>query len=414
MERWLRWLAPARTRLPAREGHGLESGPPERKMAPFVALQAAGSASWTATSYAALAREGYRRNPVVHACLRMIAQAVAGAPRTAREGGAAASDHPLVALLERPNERQSGSALLEAVTSHLLLSGDAYLRVLAVDDEPRALHVLRPDRVVPVLDRDGWVTAYDHESGPGGGFGGGHGGVRGGAARQRIPLGDGPPPVIHLALFDPLDDHDGFPPLAAAATALDLHNAATRWNKALLDNSARPSGALVYSSPDANLTGEQFERLRNELEAGYAGAARAGRPLLLEGGLDWKAMGYSPRDMDFMEARNGAARDIALAFGVPPMLLGIPGDNTYANYAEASRAFWRSTVLPLAQRVLDDVAAGLNAWLDAEVRLAVDMDALPALASEREVLWRRVGEADFLSPAEKRAALGLPPIEGGA
>lgn len=86
--------------------------------------------------------------------------------------------------------------------------------------------------------------------------------------------------------------------------ALDIHNAAGAWNKALLDNSARPSGALVYAPKDGgNLTEEQFERLKVELEEGYTGASGAGRPLLLEGGLDWKAMGYSPQDMDFMEAK---------------------------------------------------------------------------------------------------------------
>src|SRR5690606_6466610 len=121
-------------------------------------------------------------------------------------------------------------------------------------------------------------------------------------------------------------------PLEAGLTALDLHNSAGRWNKALLDNSARPSGALVYGPKDGgNLSDEQFERLKAELEEGYTGMARAGRPLLLEGGLDWKAMGLTPKDMDFVEARNAASRDIALAFGVPPMMLGIPGDNTYAN-----------------------------------------------------------------------------------
>ncbi|TGS74874.1 phage portal protein, partial [Mesorhizobium sp. M8A.F.Ca.ET.181.01.1.1] len=137
-------------------------------------------------------------------------------------------------------------------------------------------------------------------------------------------------------------------------------NAASQWNKRLLDNSARPSGALVYQPREGgNLSAEQYERLKRELEEGYQGAMNAGRPLLLEGGLDWKAMGLSPRDMDFLEARNGAARDIALSLGVPPMLIGIPGDNTYANYQEANRAFYRLTVLPLVNRT----AARLCGWL---------------------------------------------------
>ena len=146
------------------------------------------------------------------------------------------------------------------------------------------------------------------------------------------------PPILHLTFFHPLDDHYGLAPLEPAAVAIDTHNAAAAWNKALLDNAARPSGALVYAGPEGAVLSEtQFERLSASSSDTYQGASNAGRPLLLEGGLDWKAMSLSPKDMDFMEAKHAAAREIALAFGVPPMLLGIPGDNTYANYQEANR-----------------------------------------------------------------------------
>ena len=69
-----------------------------------------------------------------------------------------------------------------------------------------------------------------------------------------------------MTAFHPLDDYYGFPPLEAAQVSLDVHNAANAWNKALLDNAARPSGALVYKGENgANLSEEQFERLRDEL-----------------------------------------------------------------------------------------------------------------------------------------------------
>ena len=132
----------------------------------------------------------------------------------------------------------------------------------------------------------------------------------------------------------------------------------------------------------------------------------AGRPLLLEGGLDWKAMGLSPKDMDFEAARNGAARDIALALGVPPMLMGIPGDITYANYQEANRSLFRLTVVPLLTRT----AASLSAWFSdlygEPLRLQPDLDQLPGLAAERDALWSRIGSASFLSDEEKRQAVG--------
>ena len=135
--------------------------------------------------------------------------------------------------------------------------------------------------------------------------------------------------------------------------------------------------------------------------------------MLLEGGLDWKSMGLTPRDMDFIEAKNAAARDIALAFGVPPMLLGIPGDNTYANYAEANRAFYRLTVLPLVRPHGGRASAtGSRPLYGGGLRLDYDPDAIEGLAVEREALWQRIGDAAFLTDAEKREAVGYQPLAG--
>jgi hypothetical protein len=202
-------------------------------------------------------------------------------------------------------------------------------------------------------------------------------------------------------------------PLEAAATSIDIHNAAARWNKALLDNSARPSGALVYASREGNLTSEQYERLKHELERGFQGAANAGRPLLLEGGLDWKSMSLSPKDLDFIEAKNAAAREIALALGVPPMLLGIPGDNTYSNMQEATRMFWRQTVLPLVARTTKALSGWLAPAYGSPIELRADLDGIEALSTEREALWTRIDKATFLTPNEKRAAAGYGPVTSG-
>ena len=195
--------------------------------------------------------------------------------------------------------------------------------------------------------------------------------------------------------------------LGAAAEAIAVHNAAARWNRALLDNGARPSGALVYDPGDGgNLTPQQFDRLKDELEANFSGARNSGRPLLLEGGLKWQALSLSPADMDFASLKEAAAREIALAFGVPPMLLGLPGDNSYANYREANRALWRLTLLPLCTKILSALAEGLRPAF-AGARLSVDLDKLPALSEDRERYWEQISGADFLSKPEKRRLLGF-------
>ena len=368
--------------------------PAEQKSVPqsLMTFTGGGEASWSRRGFVSLAGEGFVRNPVVHRCVRMIAEAANAVPLAVEESGRRLAEHPALALLRRPNPRQSGGELLEAVYAYLQTAGNAYLEAAVIDGEVRGLYGLRPDRMRVIAGKDGWPGAYAYSAG--------------GATRT---LSQEPAPiakVLHLALFHPLDDHYGLSPLAAAQTSMDIHNAAARWNKALLDNAARPSGALVYSSANGHLTPDQFERLKAELEQGFAGAANAGRPMVLEGGLDWKAMALSPRDMDFIEAKHAAARDIALAFGVPPMLLGIPGDNTYANLAEANRALWRQTLIPLVVRVADDLSNWLSPAFGGAV-IKANFDDVEALAEDRAALWSRVGSAEFLSDTEKRAMLGL-------
>jgi len=358
----------------------------------LISLSQPREASWSRRGFASLVGTGFARNPVVYRCVRLIAEAANRVPWCVITDGKHATEHPLLALLDRPNPHQSGGELFEAVFAYLQTSGNAYLQAVMRDGDVVALYGLRPDRVRVLPGADGWPRAYAYSAG----------GRTIEIARDGGPIAG----VAHLSLFDPIDDHYGMAPLAAAQTSLDIHNAASAWNKALLDNAARPSGALVYSAAGGNLTHEQFERLKTELEAQFSGTANAGRPMVLEGGLDWKTLSLSPKEMDFIEARNAAARDIALAFGVPPMLLGIPGDNTYANLAEANRALWRQTVVPLVTRVADEMSTWLGPAFGGATLIA-DFDGVEALAEDRAALWARVSAADFLSDAEKRALVGV-------
>ena len=335
--------------------------------------------------YARDIEEAYVSNPIAQRAVRIVAEGVGGAPLTI------ANDR-FAALIGQSGGTQP---LLEVLSAQLLLHGNAYVQVLRdASGAPVELFPLRPDRVTIEADANGWPCAYRYRVGP---------------REQVIPVEDeeGWPQVVHLKSFHPGDDHYGAGCLAAARRAVSIHNAASRWNAALLDNAARPSGALVYDAKDsAGLSTEQFERLKDELAHAFSGDGNAGRPMVLEGGLSWQSLALSPADMDFANLKAAAARDIALAFGVPPMLLGLPGDNTYANYREANRALWRLTLLPLIGRIGAGLAQGLQPWF-ADAALDVDLDRVPALAEDREKQWARISDADFLDAEEKRELLGL-------
>jgi HK97 family phage portal protein len=372
----------------------LFGGPAEAKVsrtAPLVALSGAGRAVWSSREAGALTAASFARNAIAYRCVKMISEGAASIHFDVFNGGDELDDHPIGRLLSRPNPRQAGPDFLEATFVNLLCFGNAYIELVADGRTPREIYTLRPDRVKVHPGPDGWPEAYEYSA-------------NGGSVLLRAE-GD-MPSVLHLRMFDPLDDHYGMAPLAAAHVAVDIHNAASSWNKALLDNSARPSGALVYASGGENMTDEAFERLKEELETTFSGAFNAGRPILLEGGLDWKPLALTPKDMDFMEAKSAAAREIALALGVPPLLLGLPGDNTYANFAEANRALWRQTILPLVERTLKAITHWLEPAYGPGLRLAIDYDRIEALASERDALWKRLEAASFLTTEEKRTAAG--------
>lgn len=367
-----------------------------------VAWGSSGRVAWSPRDAASLIRTGFLGNPIGFRAVKVIAEAASALPLVLQDANRRYDLHPLLDLIRQPNGAQGRAELFEAIYGFLLLTGNAYVEAVpGTGALPGELHVLRSDRMNVVPGADGWPIGYDY--------------VVGGRT-HRFAVSEDYAPICHIKNFNPQDDHYGLSPMQAAAVAVDVHGSASAWSKALLDNAARPSGAMVFKGADGTgtLTTEQYERLVGEMEAHHQGARNAGRPMLLEGGLDWKPMGFSPSDMEFHETKQAAAREIAIAYGVPPMLIGIPGDATYANYQEANRAFFRLTVLPLATRVTAALSQWLSRFTGEQIELRPDLEQVPALAVERDQLWARVGAADFLTPDEKRGLLGLPPMEGGA
>lgn len=375
------------------------------RRAPAVKESAVGSALvmnpgqpvWSDRDYKQFADEAYRKNVVAYQAINKIADAVASIKWTAWRGETELIEHPLLDLIENPNPMQSGANYLRAKVSFLLIAGNGYEERVVVGGQPRELYQLRPDRMKIIPSANGHPQAYVYANG-----------------NQKISFPVDPntldSDVRHLKMFNPAHDWYGLSPVEAAAYAIDQHNEAMSWMQALLQNSARPSGALT-TKDGQELSSDNFNRLKAQIEEQYSGARNAGRPMLLEGGLSWEQMGLSPADMGVIESKSSAARDIALAFGVPPQLLGIPGDNTYSNYQEARLAFWEDTVVPL----VDLIAGDWNQWLGEGfgVELRPDMDQVPAIVDKRMALWQMADQSRDLTINERRALKGYPPIDGG-
>ncbi len=376
-------------------------------------MVAPGQPVWMDRDYGRFAQEAFMRNVVAHRAVNMVANAAAGVKVKVIKGGRELKAHKLLDLLSQPNPAQNGAAFFEALYQYRLIAGNAFVHAVgpaglparsrsgfasAEAGEAHELHLLRPDRVSIIAGKNGMPAAYRYSVGE--------------EARDypinRVTWASR---ILHIKNFHPLNDWYGLSPIEAAAYSIDQHNQAGAWNQALLQNGARPSGALVVKLEGAQggvLSEEQYTRIKQQVDEQFAGPGNAGRPLLLEGGLEWKELSMTPRDMDFIACKHSAARDIALAFGVPPQLLGIPGDNTYSNLQEARLALWEQTVLPLVDSTLGSLGNWLEALFGEKLALKADVDGILALAARNQLLWERVEKASFLTRDEKRAAVGYP------
>lgn len=352
----------------------------------------------------------YSTNAVVRACVKKIIEAVGQIPPVARIGGKEnnAVAEATARFLKSPNPRQDRRSLMEEMAGYFVLHGNAFVELVpGVTNGYAQLYNMRPEHVRIVPGADGWVQKYIFQPGTG--------------AEKHWPVDieRGKASILHIKDFSPDDDLWGRGALKSIEKELDTYDNAWDYARALIKNGAMPSGAMKYAptvaagEPSPSLTEEQYQKLKQQLAA-QTTMANKGKPMLLDGGLDWVAFSWNLVDLQANEMRDGAARGIALGLGVPPMLLGIPGDNTYANYKEANRAFYRGTVIPLAGRLYGAVGRWLGEWTrQRDLELGINEDDIYALAEELTETYQRLESSRFLTLDEKRESAGYDPLPDG-
>jgi HK97 family phage portal protein len=377
-----------------------------------------------------LAKETYERNVTVYACVTGISRNGSGVPwllyeRSRARGGKSrrvmtaqtygksmayagrnawhvrkalelteVEDSALLGLLERPNPWMAKAAYLQTLIAQWLLSGNAYEEFIAPKTksaEPVEMYPLRPDRmrVIPAAPGSGeWVAGYNYKAGS-------------------HEMNFAPESIIHRKFFHPTNDFYGMSPLQAAARAWQTDNSSADWNYALLKNQARPSGALVAPTV---LADDSFERVKQEIMASFDGTD-PGRPLFLEGGLDWKQFSFSPVDLDWASSKSMTRVEICSVFNWPPELVGDAAHKTYNSFPEARRAGWMEAILPILDAIRDEYNSRLAPRFGDRLFLDYDRDQIDALQEDAQRVWLRVGGAKHISYNEMREATGYEPYD---
>jgi HK97 family phage portal protein len=373
-------------------------------------MQQIGQPQSTPANYEQFAKTGFGKSVIVYRCVNMISGAAKGMTFSLYDKSDARKPkeldkHPLLDLWQKPNPMQSTADLIENMVAFYCLDGNSYLEAnggAISKGLPLEIWNARPDKMKIVPGPKGYPAKYVFE----------HGGIK---REWPVDIVNMKSDILHWKTFHPINDWYGMSPLEAAMLSLDQNLAGQRWNLALLQNSATPSGVLQVKVTDSNprgeITNEQYARMRKDYEENYQGVQNTGKPMIIEGGLTWTQMSLSPKDVDYSKGKEISATDIAMVYGVPGELLGL-GVKTFNNYREARLAFYEETVLP----TMDSAMAAVNRWLSPsfgeKLYLDYDRDDIEILQWKREQRYTSLGTSNFLTQNEKREAVGYAPSEG--
>lgn len=366
---------------------------------PLVAREA-GLPGFTTVSWAdadQLQLSAMQKVSWVYVAVSAIAQNGASVPmqayrRTAKGEPVQVPNDRRAKVLDQPfTPFLNGRALREWTIMSLLLTGKAYWEVQPSLANPRWIFPIRSDLLKPIPDPQQYVRGFQFS-------------LKG--ETKVIP----PENVFWMRLVHPCDDYDGLSPLGAASLAIATDVNAVRMNLALLKNQARPAGVLTSQTI---VHDKAFERLKEQFLAEHGGAWNSGKPLLLENGLTYQAIGLPPKDMEYLQGREFTRDEIYAIYKVPPSVAGVPS----ANYATADielRRFWEQAVVP----ILDQLAEAIDAYFFPDETITYRPDysnvlALQEKAGELESRLQGRFDRGIITTNEYRAAVKLPPFPNG-
>ena len=319
-------------------------------------------------------------------------------------------DHPVLDLLKTPNADTVQEEFLKQISVFFQSTGNAFVLATGpVNRPPLELYAVNPTAVELVKGKDGYtdiMKVYGDQ------------GVVSSFTRKEV---DGrfrffdreDAELWHIKDFHPGYGRGqlwGLSQLTCISVEIEQYIEASIHNLSLLKRGARPSGAVKVNEM---LTDEQYQRLQQQLERFYSGSTNAGRSMILEGG-DFVQMSQTNRDMDFATLKSEITKTIYAALGVPIALVTTEA-STFNNLETAKLMFYDNAVLPLIDRILDELTAFLMIRFDrtGTLRLVYDVSTVEALEPRRNEEIQKLQAAGVLTINEIRKQMGFDPLKGG-
>jgi len=303
--------------------------------------------------------------------------------------------HPAQQLLDQVNRWYTHGDLWRATEIYLNLWGSAFW-FLEKDETGRwEIWPLRPDRMRVLPDPASYIRGFVYQ------------GLNG-------PVAYTPDEIIWLRYFNPLEEYAGLSPLAPAREAVDMGKDGLRFNRNFLRNSARPDFVVLTNE---TMTDAEVEDFYNRWDARYKGPGNPHRPAIASFIRDIKTLGFSHRDMDFIQGLRWSLEEVSRVYGVPKPLLSDFERATFSNVNAAERLFWRNTMIPEMQFLEEQLNRMLLPRIGyADLHVTFDLSSIEALKEdENSRVSRDVQLLDrgVLTINEVRRSRGLPDVTWG-
>ena len=335
------------------------------------------------------------------ACVNLLAGTIASLPlmvyRT--QGGArmVASDHPLYMILHNsPNADQTAVDFWEFICACIELGGNAYAEIIrSSDGRVIALSVpIAPEIMTVRRLRDGSLQ-YEWSDG----------GIRLVAAQENM---------LHIRGFggNPLG---GLSTLSFGRQTFGLAQAIERASGDTFRNGVRPSGLLKTAD---TLTLDQRKQAEELLQEKFTGAINAGRPMLLDRGMDWVQLSISPEDAQMLQSRAFSVEEVCRFFGVPPFMVGHTEKTTSwgTGLEQQTLGFQKFTLRRRLKRIEQALSKQLLSPADRQAGIVIEFNLEGLLRGDsgaRASFYQQMLSNGVMTINEVRALENLAPVEGG-
>lgn len=369
-----------------------------------------GTAVWSDQNFTSYIRNGYEANLYVYAIVSWIARKAAAMPfkveRYTKNGDPEQIfDHPIIDLLESPNDLQGQFEFFEQYYGFRLLTGNTFMYKLMPGaglnaKMPQELYVL-PANLTEII-------ASDNPMMP----------IKGYKLTEYWGKEFLPEEVMHsrYANYDYRSGREwyGMSPIMAALKVIDKSNESFNAGKRAFQNMGA-DGLIFPKNAPAPLTEEQVEQNQKRLDKKIRGSDNFKRRVLVSSEMGYLQFGMSPQELQLLEDAQITKDDLCSVWHLPGEVINNQKSSGLNDGARntARKIAYQDAVLPEVQAFCDEFNRSVVIPNFPDIRICPDTSKIPELQADKVEQARWLGLSPHLTDNEKREVQGYGPIEGG-